>query len=96
VSAVELAFAGALGLGGVRSLLVWIGRPLDSSDPGDQALYAVYVAARAGLWFAFAGFFAGYALVDDPLRFRWYVLVPICISAVHLLAGFALGNRSSN
>ena len=96
MSGFELLLGGLFVLGGLRSLWVWFGRPFDSPHAKDHALFALYVAARAGLWFAFAGLFAGFAIVDDPVRSRWYVMVPICLSAVQLLAGFALGQRGTD
>ena len=42
------------------------------------------------MWFAFAAFAAGYALVDDPGRFTGFVMVPIVLAALQLLTGFLL------
>ena len=81
------------------------GRPsayFESARPSDHLLYALYLTGRIGLWFAFAGFFAIYASIDargKPLldelgEFRWYVMVPICLAALQLVAGLALGRRS--
>jgi hypothetical protein len=57
----------------------------------ESVLYALHVTARVGLWFAFAGFFVGYALVDEPQSLRWYVLVPLGLAAIQLLTALALG-----
>lgn len=92
----ELVIAGLFAFGGVRSLWVWSRRSFEGADARDHALYGVYVACRVGLWFAFAGFFLGYALIEEVEPFRWYVMLPIGLSAGQLLAGFALGNRSSD
>ena len=56
----------------------------------EQVLYALHVAARVGMWFAFAGFFLGFALVDEPSSFRWYILVPVGLAGVQLMTGLLL------
>ncbi len=99
---VEVALALLFGLGGLRSLWAWSRRRFESVDLVDQLLYAAYLTGRIGLWFAFGGFFLIYALsdargraaVDELARFRWYVMVPIALAALQLLAGYALGRRS--
>ncbi|MGH2555773.1 MAG: hypothetical protein ACRDHO_08680, partial [Actinomycetota bacterium] len=61
----------------------------------DQALYLLHTAARVGLWFAFAGFFFGLALVDETARFiRWYLFVPIGLAGVQLMTAVFLGRSS--
>jgi hypothetical protein len=32
--------------------------------------------------------------MDELARFRWYVLVPLVLAAMQLVAGYALGRRS--
>ena len=91
---VELVVAGLLSLGGIRSLVVWIGSEFDARSAREQVLYSLYLTARVGMWFAFAGFFAGYALVDEPQNFAWYVMIPISLAAVQMLAGLALWRSS--
>ena len=100
----ELAVAALLVTGGVRSLLRWTRREFASSGGGaDHALYAAFVTGRVGLWFAFAGFlvlsasveFRGRAYVDTMRGYLWYIMVPIVLGVVQLLAAFALGRRSS-
>jgi len=54
------------------------------------------VTGRVGLWFAFAAVFIGYALIDDLGRFRWFVLIPICLSAMQLVGGVLLGRPSAD
>jgi len=94
VKVVELVVAGCLTLGGIRSLVVWVGSEFDARSAREQVLYSLYVTARVGVWFAFAGFFAGYALVDEPRRFAWYAMIPISVAAVQMLAGLALWRSS--
>jgi hypothetical protein len=62
----ELALAGILGLLGVRSLVHWVRRPFDSTDPLDHVLYAMYVLGRVGFWWSTAGLFAISATLRDP------------------------------
>ncbi len=99
---IEIALVVLFTLGGLRSLWAWSSRHFESADPVDQILYALYLTGRIGLWFAFAGFFLisalirvqGRAFIDEFSRFRWYVMVPIALSALQLVAGFVLGRRS--
>lgn len=99
----EVGVALALALAGARSAWGWARRPLDGGSVGDQVLYALYRTGRVGLWFAFAGLFALYAVIDaggrafidEADRFRWYVFVPLGLASMQLLAGLALGRRGS-
>jgi hypothetical protein len=101
VRALELAVAALFVLGGLRSLWIWARRPFEGTDVADHVLYALYLTARVGLWFAFAGFFLIYASVDargvpalDELEpYRWYLVVPLGLAALQLLAGWFLGHR---
>jgi hypothetical protein len=101
MNVVELIVAGALALGGLRSLWIWSRRRFEGAHVADHMLYALYVTGRVGLWFAFAGLFLIYSLTSvdgkptsDLARFRWYFMVPIGLAVVQLLAGFALGRRA--
>jgi hypothetical protein len=87
----ELVIASILALLGVRSVFKWLGVPFKAETGGERVLFALHVTARVGMWFAFAGFFAGYALVDDEKGFRWYVLVPLALAGIQLLTSLALG-----
>jgi hypothetical protein len=88
---VELLVAAAFVLLGVRSLVRWMRKRFDARTPGETVLYSLHVTARVGMWFAFAGFFVGYALVDQPRTFRWYVMVPLTLAAIQFLTAVALG-----
>ena len=98
----ELTVAALLVLFGLRSLAVWIRRPLASASLKDHALYALWMTGRVGLWFAIAGVFLisasidvrGKAFTQEWSRFSWYVAVPLSLAAVQLLAGFLLGRSS--
>jgi hypothetical protein len=87
---------------GLRSLWRWTRRPFDGTDVSDHALYALFVTGRVGLWFAVAGLFAiyasvdlrGRAWVDDVEPYRWYLIVPLVLAGMQLLAGWFLGPRS--
>ncbi len=91
----EVVGAGLLALGGIWSFVRWVRRPLLSTSLRDQVLYAVHLTGRVGLWFAMAGFFLGYAVLDEPQRFRWYIYVPIGLAIMQLLAAIALGRSRS-
>lgn len=98
---VEIAIAALLTLAGLRSLWAWSRRRFEGVDVVDHLLYALYLTGRIGLWFALAGFFAIYASVDargapglDELRpYRWYLLVPLVLAGLQLVAGWFLGRR---
>lgn len=90
------ALFGALGL---RSLYHWLRRPIGSTARRDHVLFALFVASRAGLWFALAGLFLlyasvetrGRAFIDEVGRFKWYILVLAAPAAVQFVSGFLLG-----
>jgi len=92
VNVAEIVIASLCGLGGARSLVVWLRRPFEPAGARDRALYALYLTARTGWWFTLGFFFLGYALVEEPQSLRWFVLVPIVLAGVQLLAGFGLGH----
>jgi hypothetical protein len=101
VRVVELAIAGLLAFAGLRSLWKWSRRGFEGVDVVDHLLYALYLTGRAGLWFSLAGWFLIYASVDtrgrpalDELEpYRWYLIVPLVLAGVQLLAGWFLGRR---
>lgn len=86
----ELVVAGLLALGGIRSLVIWSGRAFESTALRDQVLFALHRTGRIGLWFALAGFFLGYALLEEPQDFRWYFLVPLALAALQLVTSVLL------
>lgn len=98
---VELAIAGVLALGGVRSLWKWSRLRLEGTDLVDHLLYALFLTGRVGLWLSLAGLFLIYASIDvqgraalDDLRpYRWYLIVPLGLAATQLVAGWFLGRR---
>jgi hypothetical protein len=97
----ELVAAALFAAMGVRSVAYWVSRPFESEDRVDHALYALYVAGRAGLWFAFAGLFLifglndaeGRAFVDEANDVRWYVVIFALLGVAQLLGGWFLGRR---
>jgi hypothetical protein len=101
VRPIEVAIAGGLALGGVRSLWTWSRRRVGGADVVDHLLYAAFLTGRVGLWFSIAGLFLLYASVDvqgraalDELEpYRWYLVVPLLLAAMQLLAGWFLGRR---
>ena len=62
----ELVLAGAFALLGLRSLVHWIRRPFESTDPRDHLWFAAFVIGRVGAWWAMAGFFLLSATLRDP------------------------------
>ena len=95
----EYAVAAVFGLLGIRSLIHWLRRPLESDARRDHVLFALFVVSRAGLWFALMGLFLLYATVDtqgrafseDAGEFSWYFIVIMVLAALHLVTVFLLG-----
>lgn len=88
-----LVIAGILSLLGVRSAVRWLRTDVEAGSLREQLLFAVHLTARVGLWFAFAGAFAGWALVEDPDRFGWYALVLLGLAGVQLLTAVLLSRE---
>lgn len=103
MSAVELVAATLFGLLGIRSLVHWLRRPIESAARRDRLLYALFVVARAGLWFALMGLFLlfasvetrGRAFIDEAARFNWYFIVLAVPAALQFVTGFLLGRAPS-
>jgi hypothetical protein len=103
VRVAEIVAAGLFTLGGFRSLVVWMRRRFEGGDAADHALYALFVTGRVGLWLSFAGLFAiyaasdarGRAAFDELSELRWYLVVPLVLGAMQLLAGFFLTRRGA-
>jgi hypothetical protein len=99
MSVVELVVATVFGLLGIRSVVHWLRRPIESIARRDLVLYALFVAARAGLWFALMGLFLlfasvetkGRAFIDDAASFNWYFIVLAVPAALQFVTGFLLG-----
>jgi hypothetical protein len=99
VSVPELVIAGVCGVIGVRALIVSLRRPFEPEGLRDRLLYALYVTCRAGWWLTLGFFFLGYGLVDQPQDLRWFLLVPIALAGIQLLASLGLahgGDRDSD
>ena len=101
MNVVELVVATVFGLLGIRSIVHWLRRPVDLDARRDHLLFALFVASRAGVWFALMGLFLlfasvetqGRAFTDDANEYRWYVLVPGLLAFLQLLAAVLLGRR---
>lgn len=99
MNVLELVVAAVFGLLGVRSLVYWLRRPLESEVRRDHLLYALFVASRAGVWFALMGLFLlfasvetqGRAFAEDAARFNWYFIVLAVPAALQFVSGFLLG-----
>ena|SRR5918996_3999102 len=95
----ELVVAVVFGLLGIRPLVHWLRRPIGSTARRDHLLYALFIMARAGLWFALMGLFLlfasvetrGRAFIDEAARFNWYFVVLAVPAALQFVSGFLLG-----
>jgi hypothetical protein len=88
----EIVIGMFLVLLGLWSLATWMRREFEAESGRDRILYAAHVAARVGLWFGFAAFFFGLAIVDEPSRFTWFVMVPLSLAGIQLITAVALGS----
>src|SRR5205809_2917769 len=79
----EMVIGGVLVLLGIRSLVRWLRTGFETRSLRDDVLFSLHSAARVGVWFAFAGFFFGFALVDDVGPFvKWYLFVPLGLAGI--------------
>lgn len=53
-------------------------------------MIALHEAAKAGFWLALGTFFLGYATVAEPQQFRWFVMIPISMAGLRLVAATLL------
>jgi len=86
----ELAVGGFFTLIGLRSALQSIRQETPDESGRVRALIAMHEAAKAGFWLALGAFFIGYATVSEPQEFRWFVLVPIAMAGLRLVAATLL------
>lgn len=86
----ELALGGFFTLIGLRSALQSIRQETADESGRVRALIAMHEAAKAGFWLALGAFFIGYATVAEPQEFRWFVLVPIAMAGLRLVAATLL------
>jgi hypothetical protein len=103
VTIVEIILAVLFAGLGVRSVVHWARNPFLSRDVTDQVLFALFVTARAGSWFAFAGLFALYASMGDQgevfvtvRHYDWYLLILLSLAALQFVSGFMLSRRTSD
>ena len=96
----ELLAAGLFAILGIRSIVHWLRHPIDDLvGRRDLVLYALFVMARAGVWFALMGLFLlfasvetrGRAFIDEAARFNWYFVVLAVPAALQFVSGFLLG-----
>ena len=94
--AAELILAAVFVVPGLFSLRKWLNVDFVAGSAGERLLYTLYATARVWMWFAFAGFFVGYAAVENPISMRWFIMAPIALAAIQLLSGLFLGRSPSS
>jgi hypothetical protein len=87
----EIVIGAVLVLIGLWSMVKWMRTEFAAESMRDRVLYVAHVTSRVGLWFGFAAFFFGLALVDEPSGFTWFLVVPLALAGVQLITGVALG-----
>lgn len=90
----EFIAAAVFVLMGLRSLRRWFRVHYQAESAGEQVLFSLHITSRVGTWFAIGGFFVGYAIVDEPQNFGWYVFVLIGLASIQLLTSFFLWRSS--
>jgi hypothetical protein len=97
---VELVAAALFAILGVRSIVHWLRHPVDDLvGRRDLVLYALFVMARAGVWFGLMGLFLlfasvetqGRAFTDDAAELNWYAVVLLVPIALQFVTGYLLG-----
>ena len=100
MSDVELVAAALFALLGVRSIVYWLRHPIDDLvGRRDLVLYALFVMARAGVWFGLTGLFLlfasvetrGRAFTDDAAELNWYIVVLLVPISLQFVTGYLLG-----
>ena len=99
MSGVERWVAVVFVLAGIRSIVHWLRRPPELVGRRELVLFALFVVARAGLWFAIGGWFLllasvrtqGRAFTEDAAAFRGYAVVFLVLIALHLATTVLLG-----
>jgi hypothetical protein len=91
----ELVVGILLALVGAWSVVRWMRTEFVASSAAERTLYVLHVTAKVGLWFGFAGFFLGLALVDEPGGFTWFLIVPMALAGLQLVTSVALRQGSS-
>jgi len=86
----ELVVAGILAVFGLWSLAKWLRTDFQTDSWRERILYALHVTSRVGLWFGFAGFFFGLAVVDEPGRLTWYILLLLGLAGLQFVTAVAL------
>ena len=78
---------------GVRAVLTPVRFDEGPLPRQDRMLVALYEASRAGFWFALAGLFVGFALVEDRRAFSILAVVPVILAGLRMLAAVRLARR---
>ncbi|HEX6579572.1 MAG TPA: hypothetical protein VF195_01680 [Actinomycetota bacterium] len=100
MSDVELVAVALFATLGVRSVVHWLRHPIDDLvGRRDLVLYALFVMARAGVWFGLMGLFLlfasvetqGRAFTDDAAELNWYIVVLLVPISLQFVTGYLLG-----
>ena len=94
-----LTVAAVFALAGIRSVVHWLRRPPELAGRGELVLFALFVVARAGLWFGLSGWFLllapvdmrGRAFTDDAAALQWYFVVFLVLISMHFATSTLLG-----
>ncbi|MGH2738978.1 MAG: hypothetical protein ACRDH6_00620 [Actinomycetota bacterium] len=86
----ELIVGGVFIALGLRSSVVSFRDPSVPGSARIRALVALHDTVKAGFWLALGGLFIGFATLDEPQSFRWFVLVPIAMAGLRLASAALL------
>lgn len=90
MNVLEWGLAGLAFVLGVRAAFTPVRFEEGAPSARDRLMIALYEAARAGFWFALAGLFLGFALLEDTSSFRVLAIVPVILAGVRMLAAVRL------
>ena len=93
MSWVEIGAGALFALVGLRSAVRSVREMGSEGRVRDRALMALHETAKAGFWLSLGAFFLGYALLPDLSGFRWFIMAPIVMAGLRLLAATRLGPR---
>jgi hypothetical protein len=91
----ELVVAVVLILVGLWVAYWSLKEPMEVRSGKERFLVAVHEAAKAGYWLALGAWFLGLALIEEPQTWRWFILVPIGMASLWLVARTFLGMSKS-
>jgi len=104
MATIGYVLAGLCLLGALRSGHHWLTHGLAHPDGRDIIWWSVFVTSRVGLWLSGAAVFViaaasasnGSTLSQELAPYRWFVMIPIVLGAMQVLAAFFLARGAGD